>query len=247
MTVINLHGVLGERVKKTFKLQVKSVSEAIHAINTLTRGTLYKALYDLDKKSVKYKVVINNKPFIHDKEITLKNLEEVRKTELVANFEKFESLDIVPIIEGAGGDGGILGIFQAIIGVVLIIAGIVIGVGAGWTGVGAVVGYGMIIAGVGLLAGGIITLLSSPPKFEDFREIDGATGRTSYLFNGPQNTTREGGPVPVGYGRLLVGSQVISASYVITDYDTENVDATTLRKDGLGYGGRVQGRTILLY
>ncbi len=59
--------------------------------------------------------------------------------------------------------------------------------------------------------------MSSPPKFEDFREIDGSTGRTSYLFNGPENTTQEGGPVPVGYGQLIIGSQVISASYVI-DY-----------------------------
>ena len=42
------------------------------------------------------------------------------------------------------------------------------------------------------------------------------------LFAGPQNIVGEGGPVPVGYGRLVVGSQVISASYVIRDFNTEN-------------------------
>ena len=57
--------------------------------------------------------------------------------------------------------------------------------------------------------------LSSPPKFEDFRQISDGTKASSYFFNGPENTTREGGPVPVGYGELLVGSQVISASYEI--------------------------------
>ncbi len=64
--------------------------------------------------------------------------------------------------------------------------------------------------------------LVKPPPFDDFREIDGTTGRTSYLFNGPQNTTREGGPVPVGYGRLIVGSQVISAAYSVRNVSAES-------------------------
>ena len=33
----------------------------------------------------------------------------------------------------------------------------------------------------------------------------------SYTFSGPVNTTAQGQPVPVGYGRLIVGGAVISA------------------------------------
>ena len=50
---------------------------------------------------------------------------------------------------------------------------------------------------------------------EDFR----GGGKQSYLFNGPINVTNEGGPVPVGYGRLIVGSQVTYASYEVTRVD----------------------------
>ena len=35
----------------------------------------------------------------------------------------------------------------------------------------------------------------------------------SYLFSGPVNVLNEGGPVPIGYGRLIVGSQVIMSAY----------------------------------
>ena len=35
--------------------------------------------------------------------------------------------------------------------------------------------------------------------------------KPSYSFNGAVNTTAQGHPVPVGYGRLIVGSAVISA------------------------------------
>lgn len=72
----------------------------------------------------------------------------------------------------------------------------------------------LIIAGIGLIAAGVMVLLSKPPKFDDFRESGGyAQKKASYLFDGPANTIREGGPVPVGYGRLLVGSQVIQTDY----------------------------------
>ena len=40
-------------------------------------------------------------------------------------------------------------------------------------------------------------------------------GPTSYLFNGPTNTVGEGGPVPVGYGTLIVGGNNVFGNYDI--------------------------------
>ena len=77
----------------------------------------------------------------------------------------------------------------------------------------------MFMGAVGLIAAGITNLLTPMPKFGDFREIEQG-GAKSCLFNGPENTIREGGPVFVGYGRLLVGSQVIQSAA-----DTVNIDA----------------------
>jgi len=40
---------------------------------------------------------------------------------------------------------------------------------------------------------------------------ESVANKPSYLFNGARNTMTQGNPVPVGFGELGVGSQVISA------------------------------------
>jgi predicted phage tail protein len=209
---IKLHGHLGETIGKNWNLAVSSAGEAIHAIQTLN-GKLYKYLVDKDKEGAKYRVLINGRDFRYNKKPDINDLESIRTSEL-AMKKKLESVDIVPVLEGAGSDWGaiVIGALLIIVGIITIFAG----------GSGAF----LIIAGIGLIAAGVINLLSSPPKFEDFRAISGG-GRPSYLFAGPQNTTNEGGPVPIGYGRLIVGSQVIAASYEVTNRDASEEPLTT--------------------
>tara|TARA_R110002074_G_scaffold389943_1_gene573563 strand:+ start:861 stop:1094 length:234 start_codon:yes stop_codon:yes gene_type:complete len=60
---------------------------------------------------------------------------------------------------------------------------------------------------------GMSNLLAEPPDFEDFREIQQTHKKESYLFSGPINTYNPGGPVPVGYGRVMVGSLAIAYSH----------------------------------
>ena len=215
MTKVKFHGKLGRIFGRERNLAVNSVGEAIHAINILNGRRLYPWLLEQDKRGIKYKILINEKPFKTD--LDLNNINNTFNTELVCKYEKLDSIDIVPVIEGAGDD--ILGIFTLILGVVLIATGIFAPAGAslGLFTMTAGLKAGFIIGGAALLAGGISSLLASPPKFEDFREIEKKAGRQSYLFSGPQNITQEGGPVPIGYGRLVVGSQVIASSYVISD------------------------------
>jgi predicted phage tail protein len=43
----------------------------------------------------------------------------------------------------------------------------------------------------------------------------------SYSFNGPENVITQGGAVPVGYGELLVGSNVISEAQINYDFDSK--------------------------
>jgi predicted phage tail protein len=95
------------------------------------------------------------------------------------------------------------------------------------------------MAGLGLIAGGVSLFLSKPPNFDmtipdssggtDGDGFQGLTpdpigqgsapgaantrGSVPYLFNGPVNTVGEGGPVPVGYGQLVIGSNNVFASY----------------------------------
>lgn len=203
---IRLHGNIFFGLKDIYKLAVKSCGEAFHAINSISRNCFYKNLLENDKKGIKYKILINGRNFESTEPLTINNIEKIKESELVMNLRNLKTIDIVPVIEGADSDIGAI-----IAGVLLVVVGIVVAAYGGGP-----LGGALIIAGIGLIAAGIINLLSSPPKFEDFREIGGG-GRTSYLFSGPQQVVGEGGPVPIGYGKLLIGSHVISASYEISD------------------------------
>lgn len=118
------------------------------------------------------------------------------------------SIRFLPIFTGAGGDNGIL---QAIAGVAMVVVGVVVGVVAGWTGIGGVVAQGLIGAGVGMVLGAICTMLMRPSKNDD---DDGAS---NYYFNGAVNTTEQGNPVPLIFGRCRVGSAVISSEIAVTE------------------------------
>ena len=59
---------------------------------------------------------------------------------------------------------------------------------------------------VSVVTGLIMQALFKPPKPKEEKETK------SYLFSGPVNTAAQGVPIPIGYGRLRVGSTVISAS-----------------------------------
>lgn len=236
MVTINLHDKLGRMVGKSqFKLAVFSVSEAIHAINVLTGGRLYKVLKELGHD--KFEVKINNHLFKKNRnweeKLDLEALNEIRDSELCFKNKKLERIDIVPIIQAAEDALAIiLGALLIIVGVILIA-----------TGAGSPFGVALIMGGIGLVAAGVINLLATPPQFDDFREIEQG-GRRSYLFNGPQNTIREGGPVPVGYGRLIVGSQTISASYDISNIAVSESINANIPPDGSVAAFNIGGASV---
>lgn len=209
LTEIKLHGHLGKRIKKSlWKLAVNSVGEAINAINNITHDKLKKALLKDHKNNIKYHVLINERDFYHEKDLKVEDPQSITESELCIKGDYIKKIDIIPIIEGAGDGANIITIVVAII---LIIIGTVLTIKGN-----PQVGVPMILAGLGLLAAGIQNLLTKPPKPG---EVGAGVG--SYMFNGPQNTSEEGNAVPIGYGRLIVGSQLISASY---DVDYKSAD-----------------------
>jgi predicted phage tail protein len=216
-----LHGNIWDEYKipTDWEFKADTLSTCIKLLEMNTKK-FYKSLHEFDKRNIRYEVIINGRKFKSDKELTLENVKDVYESELMMKYDDLETVDIVPVFEGANSD-----IIQAIIGVILIIVGIIVAFFV------LPLGVAIAIAGVGLLASGIVGLLTKPPKFEDFREIESG-GKTSYLFSGPANIIGEGGPVPVGYGRLIVGSQVISAAYVIRDFNVN--DTSQVVRDEYG-------------
>lgn len=106
-------------------------------------------------------------------------------------------LRFVPLVEGGSG------VVRAVVGVVMIaVAFFVPGPWSPYL-------YAM---GASLVLGSIIEALMPRPKNDDDKE---RKDKTSYYFDGPVNTTTQGVPVPLIYGRILTGSHAISASVTI--------------------------------
>lgn len=130
--------------------------------------------------------------------------ENVGDKELSNPIGANEPIKIVPVVAGAKQQG----VGQIILGVVLVI---VAAIGSYYQVPGssylANIGFAMIV-------GGVIQMLSPPPRTDDPNKD---TTRPSYLFSGATNTTAQGNPVPVGYGRLIVGSAVVSAGLSIEE------------------------------
>ena len=127
-------------------------------------------------------------------------------------------IKIAPVITGAGGNP----VARIIVGAALIAGAFFTG-GAtiGLLGLAAPIGLSTVLGGIGasLVLGGVAQLLSPVPP-----TLTGANSdkdpRKSYSFSGVQQTSRQGVPVPVVYGEMLVGSVVISAGI-----DTSRVKA----------------------
>ena len=72
---------------------------------------------------------------------------------------------------------------------------------------------------ISLATGFVMRALFKPPKPEEEKRTK------SFLFSGGQNVSQQGVPVPLGYGRLLVGSIVVSAT--MNHVDRHYIDYTT--------------------
>jgi predicted phage tail protein len=120
-------------------------------------------------------------------------------------------IKIVPVIMGSkrGGVG------QIIAGAVIIIVSAVLDA---WTdgGFSAATGGSTYTIGWGMIVGGVIQMLTPVPK--GGKGQDRPENAPSYVFSGSVNTQAQGNPVPLLYGRMIVGSAVISAGINAEDY-----------------------------
>ena len=145
-------------------------------------------------------------------------------------------LIVTPVIAGSGGGTGTI-----LAGVALVAAAIVLGpavggfIGLGVTGViGGAAATAIGAIGASLVLGGVSQLLSPQPTIGnlgsnrlgsgDSLSTDGpqsvtrgTDGRQSYAYTGAANTVGVGATIPVAYGEVLIGSQLLSANVDVTD------------------------------
>ena len=111
-------------------------------------------------------------------------------------------LHIVPRVQGAGKNFG--AIVNIVIGIVLVIVSWPSGGAAGWSYMTAA----GVLSGAAMVIGGVAQLLTKVPSLDDLQ--DGADASKNSNFSNLQNTIGQGTVVPVAYGRVRIGSKVIS-------------------------------------
>lgn len=232
MIKVNLHGKLGKDLGESWELEVSSVGEALRAIDANTKR-LRQWLINY-KDEYEYEILVDNQNLFLEKP-SYKNIEEIKNSEFCLNLkDKVQIIDIVPTIIGSGAVGKI------IVGAAAVIGAIALAVFTPFILPAIALGF----AGLGLIAAGTSELLSKPPPSIPFtaqqiNPIEGgegaAGGPTSYLFNGPVNTIGEGGPVPIGYGELIVGGNNVFSNYdIIYRAYTSNYFDSSLQIDYQG-------------
>ena len=192
MKTIILLGELGKRYGRRHRLDVKSPAEAIRALcaNFKDFAAFVSSSHE---RNVGYRV--------------LNMRQDVDADEL--HDPAGQQIAIVPVLAGAGGALG-----KILIGAALIAAAVFnpLAFFGGTALLTGFVGQAAFGIGVSLALNGVAQLLAPPPK-----QASSDNQKQSYVFNGAVNTTAQGQPVPIGYGRMIVGSAVISAGISIED------------------------------
>lgn len=187
----NLYGELGEKYGKTFELECGTVRQGLDILFANFK-TMKQHIIDSDKWLAGYEVWANEVPLeATDTDFTL-----VRQS---------ASVKIIPVVCGASSTARI------IIGVVMVVVGAVL------TYFGNPYGPLLMKMGVVMIIGGVAEKLAPKPKLNSASERNVTDKATSYIFSGPVNNTKQGAAVPIGYGRMLVGSNVISSAFTTVD------------------------------
>lgn len=140
------------------------------------------------------------------------------KDDVLAELIDGDILHVIPVIGGSGGA------VQFVAGAVLA----VVGFGTSWLG-GAGVPVGML--GVALMAGGVAQMLTKVPS-PDLPNRNETEKKQSTAFSNLQNLVAQGRPVPLAYGRILVGSLIIGKGVETLKVELYKPDETVNNKSG---------------
>ncbi len=69
--------------------------------------------------------------------------------------------------------------------------------------------------GIGLIVGGVVEMMFAPGKPTTPGDAENTSNMPSYAFDGAVNVAGAGGPIPLCYGKVIVGSQIASAGLAV--------------------------------
>lgn len=219
MIAIYFHGAAARQFGPRIKLDVRSPSEAFHALCRLKKGfreLLAKGEWRIIKGRTKSAVSEGR---------------DCNEQELPIGFGRLEEMHVIPVLGGAGKGKGI---GKIVAGVAIIALSIVtggIGLGGAAAGFGAaaaagatvgISGTSLALAGISLVLGGISQMLAGTPKAAKADTAEDSTQRTNTLFSGPVNVGELGQTIPVVYSDeegIIVGTVVASGGLTVEQID----------------------------
>lgn len=180
---VRLYGVLGARFGREFRLAVTSPREAMRALAAQLPG-LRRFLETSRERGLTYAVFVGRR-----------NMPEA-ELDFGAGAA---DIRIAPVMAGSKKGG----LFQVVLGAVLV-------------GVGVMTGNPALIAvGGGMMVGGVASMLA--PQAQGLNTQEQAENTPSYAFGGAVTTVAQGNPVGLGYGRRLIGGALISGGIYAED------------------------------
>lgn len=205
MREIRLYGALGKEFGTTHHFAVDTVNEAIEALRAN-----FPKFFDAIRHGF-YRVVVGK---------TSRNGMELDEAMLPGFKLGQQDLHIVPVTQGRKRGG----IGKIIAGIALIGLSIVTGGMAGSIWTAGIMGSSTTAAGLmgsmgaGLLISGVASFIAP--------QQEAADDKKSFTMTGPTTTTREGGIVPIVYGRVWTGGTMINGALSIRSEDDDLGDTT---------------------
>lgn len=212
MKVVKVYGALRKRLggRCRFEFHADTPAQALKALCVNFPG-LERWLIDREGEGIGFRVTVGRE------KVTTANA-----ADLALPWSEREVFSITPVVCGAGRGFG-----QVLLGIGLIALSFV-PLGGAFAGVGAAGGIfggaagsaaaaaavvgsnSLFMLGASMLLGGIAQMISPQPDL-GFNNGKEAARLESFTFSGIVNTSKQGLPVPIAYGRVYAGSAVISS------------------------------------
>lgn len=182
MTNVYIHGALGREFGRKFKFSLARAKDVFLALGANKKN--FKArLIELGKSGAQYSIVVDGK-------VATSNF-------LMDSNACPRDIHIIPSVYGSAG-------VVAAIGVVLYAAALY---APEWAAV-----Y-LVALGSAAISYGISNLLQKDQKVDVGSASSTSTAlNRSFLFSNGENIAEQGNPVPIGYGRLRIGSSVVQST-----------------------------------
>ena len=229
MKVVKVYGALRKRLGQCrFELNVATPAQAIKALCVNFPG-LDKWLVDSEKDGIGYRVKVGRQQATPE-DISVLGLP----------WSEREVFSITPVVAGASKSG--FGSF--LLGAVLIGAsfffpgaglfgvqaiGAAAGAGFAGAGIATTIGTALSAVGAGLVLSGVSQMISPTPQ--PGMELKEANRIQNFSFSGITNTAQQGLAVPIAYGRVVVGSAVISSGLDVDHSPNDPVTSESLTYD----------------